>query len=101
MQNEELQPMPGAPVAVTAPEYFEKAWNSCLRKIPYSKKAAVAARKKMCAKTGGIFDEYKCSFCGDWHIGHRLGTKMQYGTRKFYGTSIMMLARYEKLENGN
>lgn len=48
-------------------------WYRCLRKLPYSKKAAgkMVVDRNRRLKTGErAYTSYVCSHCGQYHVGH-------------------------------
>ena len=45
--------------------------RGCSRKFAYSSKTiAHRVAKKVRQRSGEDVREYRCQFCGDWHIGH-------------------------------
>lgn len=48
-----------------------KRWKECSRKRVYDATGAVAAVNSL-RKSGEVnIGAYRCSFCGNWHVGHR------------------------------
>ena len=44
----------------------------CTRKKAYGKKTAIAVARKARKKTGGEpIHHYRCTHCGNWHVGHK------------------------------
>ena len=59
-------------------EKSERELHECGKKKRYlSRKEARAARDRYQLKFGDRMTTYPCSYCGAFHIGHKLGAKKQ------------------------
>jgi hypothetical protein len=53
--------------------------GTCQGKRPYRTKKAAKGAIKFIKNTGARPPEpYRCPVCGDWHIGHRIGTPFDH-----------------------
>ena len=64
----------GIQIKVSGPGVEDHRARSCSSKIRYgSKTSARKAVLRMRNKASKPLEEYRCEFCGGWHIGRKMG----------------------------